>query len=183
MTPDEKEASAPSGLVDLFFTFTWLALRGFGGVLPVAQAALVEEKKWLNLAQFRELLSFGQVLPGPNVCNLALMIGDRFFGLRGALVALAGMLAVPAVVVMSLALIYAQLNTIPMVRDAMDGMAAVAAGLMVGTAIKLARGIHWGWMVGAALAFVAVAGLRLHLGWVLLVMLPVLIGLAWRQKA
>jgi len=32
-----------------------------------------------------EILAVAQVLPGPNVCNVALMIGDRFFGWRGAL--------------------------------------------------------------------------------------------------
>jgi chromate transporter len=75
---------------DLFRVFNRLALQGFGGVLPVAQRVLVEQQRWLSREQFVETLSLGQVLPGPNIVNMALMIGDRFFGLRGALAALAG---------------------------------------------------------------------------------------------
>jgi chromate transporter len=178
--PLMNQTNRPDSLADLFWTFTGLALRGFGGVLPVAQAALVEEKRWLSVAQFRELLAFGQVLPGPNVCNLSLMIGHQFFGLRGALVALAGMMTLPAVIVLVLATVYAQAHELIWVRAAMDGMAAVAAGLMVGTAIKLGKGLTWGWWAASVLAFVPVALLRWPVVAVLLCLLPIFLGAAWR---
>ena len=69
---------------EIFRVFNRLALQGFGGVLAVAQRELVERERWMTPAQFVELLSLGQVLPGPNIVNMALMIGDRFFGWRGA---------------------------------------------------------------------------------------------------
>src|SRR5882672_231809 len=68
----------------LFVAFTLLALQGFGGVLAIAQRVLVEQRRWVTREQFVEILAVGQVLPGPNVCNISLMIGDRFFGWRGA---------------------------------------------------------------------------------------------------
>jgi Chromate transporter len=71
---------------------TWLALQGFGGVLAVVQRVLVDQKGWLTNEEFVEDWAVAQVLPGPNVVNLALMIGDRYFGLRGGLAALAGIL-------------------------------------------------------------------------------------------
>jgi chromate transporter len=83
----------PRSLMHLFLVFTGLALRGFGGVLPWAQRVLVEERRWLSREQFIETLAFGQLLPGPNVCNVAIMVGDRWFGWRGAVAALGGMLA------------------------------------------------------------------------------------------
>ena len=52
------------------------------------QRELVERERWMTPAQFLELLSLGQVLPGPNIVNMALILGDRFFGWRGALAAL-----------------------------------------------------------------------------------------------
>jgi chromate transporter len=107
--------------------FTGLALRGFGGVLPWAQRVLVEERRWLTREQFVELLAFGQLLPGPNICNLALMAGDRWFGWRGALVALAGMLAAPAAVVLTIAIAYSRVADDPVVRRALVGMGAVSA--------------------------------------------------------
>ena len=127
----------PASTGELFSAFTWLSLQGFGGVLAVAQRELVERHRWLTKDEFVEMLSVGQVLPGPNVCNLALMIGDRYFGWRGAFAALAGMLAVPLVIVVALAALYGQLSAIPAVAGALRGMGAVAAGLIIATGFKL----------------------------------------------
>src|SRR5688572_15049061 len=92
----------PTSPRDLFVSFTWLALQGFGGVLAIVQREMVEKKRWLTPEQFLEDWAVAQVMPGPNVINLALMIGDRYFGLRGAVAAVAGMLAIPLVVILVL---------------------------------------------------------------------------------
>jgi chromate transporter len=161
--------------------FTGLALRGFGGVLPWAQRVLVEERRWLTREQFVELLAFGQLLPGPNICNLALMAGDRWFGWRGALVALAGMLAAPAAVVLTIAIAYSRVADDPVVRRALVGMGAVAGGMILGTALRLAAGqrARWGWLAFGAAAFVGVALLRLKLAWVVAALAPVAVAAAW----
>ena len=86
---------APRSQSELLRVFSALALQGFGGLLPIAQRGLVERRQWLTRDEFIEMLSVGQVLPGPNVVNLALMIGDCFFGWRGAFAALGGLLALP----------------------------------------------------------------------------------------
>ena len=78
----------PASLRALFIAFTWLALQGFGGVLVVVQRELVERKRWMSQEEFIEDWAVAQVLPGPNVVNLALMFGGRMFGLPGALTAL-----------------------------------------------------------------------------------------------
>jgi chromate transporter len=132
-----SDTPRPASPGDLFFTFTRLALQGFGGVLAVAQQELVERKRWLTRQEFVEMLALAQVLPGPNVVNLALMFGDRFFGLRGALAAVSGMLAVPMVIVMALTAAYAEFSRLALVSGALRGMGAVAAGLIIATAIKL----------------------------------------------
>ena len=129
---------APRSPGELLRVFSALALQGFGGVLPVAQRELVERRCWLTREQFFEMLSIGQVLPGPNVVNLALMIGDRFFGWRGAFAAMTGLLALPLVIVLTLAVLYARLASEAPVAGALRGMGAVAAGLIVAMALKLA---------------------------------------------
>jgi chromate transporter len=107
--PDHPQ---PASLLDLFVSFTLLALQG-GGVLAVVQRELVERKRWLTKEEFIEEWAVAQIMPGPNVVNLALMIGGRYFGLRGALTALAGMLAVPLLVVLALAVLHASLPMWP----------------------------------------------------------------------
>ena len=167
--------------------FTVLALQGFGGVLPVAQRELVEKRGWLTREQFVELLSMGQVLPGPNVVNLALMFGDRAFGLRGAVAALAGMLLVPMLVVLVLTVLYAQFAQIPAVTGALRGMGAVAAGLILSTGLKLAGALRRNAMgVPVCIAFagatvLATAWLRLPLVWVVLGLGSLAIAVAWRR--
>lgn len=127
----------PQSLQEVFWTFNWLALQGFGGVLAVVQRGIVEHKRWLSPEEFVEEWAVAQVLPGPNVINLALMLGDRYYGLRGAVAAVAGMLAVPTLLIIVLALVYAQYAAHPQVAGALRGMAAVASGLIAATGIKL----------------------------------------------
>ena len=175
----------PASPLDLFVSFTWLALQGFGGVLAVSQRVLCEDKRWLTKEQFLEMLAIGQVLPGPNVCNVALMVGDRFFGWRGAFAALGGMMAVPLLIVMALAVLYVEFAANPLVAGALRGMGAVAAGLIVGTALKLAPALRRNPMgvatcvaFGAA-TFVLVALLRFPLVWVLLGLGALACTVAW----
>ena len=189
-TTDETAAApqpTPASLRELFFAFTTLALQGFGGVLPVAQRELVERRGWLTRDQFVEMLAVSQVLPGPNVVNLALMFGDRVFGVRGAFTALAGMLLAPLVVVLVLTALYARFAQVPAVSGALRGMGAVAAGLIIATACRLlatlrtnplGRPLALGF---GALTCLASAWLRWPLVWVIAGLGAVSITLAWRR--
>jgi chromate transporter len=179
--------AAPASLRELFLAFTVLALQGFGGVLPVAQRELVEKHRWLTREQFVEMLAVSQVLPGPNVVNLALMFGDRCFGWRGAVVAFAGMMAVPTLIVLGLTLLYAEYARVPVVAGALRGMGAVAAGLVLSTAVKLAstlRTNRMGAWIGAAFAlltFVAIAWLHVPLVWIVLGLGVLGVAVAWSR--
>ncbi|MCY7306315.1 MAG: chromate transporter, partial [Rhodoferax sp.] len=84
IAPPTGQGRGPGSLTELFWAFTWLALQGFGGVLAVVQRELVERRQWLTLEEFVDEWSVAQILPGPNVINLALMLGGRYFGVRGA---------------------------------------------------------------------------------------------------
>lgn len=124
--------------------------------------------------EFIEDWAVAQIMPGPNVVNIALMIGGRYFGLPGAMAALAGMLTVPLILVLLLAMIYAHFAGHPGVAGALRGMAAVAAGLIVATGLKLAGtlktnplGLPICIALGSA-SFVGIALLRLPLAYVLL---------------
>jgi chromate transporter len=172
---------------ELFSAFTRLAMQGFGGVLPVAQRELVERLQWLTREQFLEMLSVAQVLPGPNIVNLALMIGNRFFGWRGAAAAITGILLAPLVVVLLLAVLARQLSAVPAVAGALRGMGVVAAGLVLSTALKLGSGLRrnaLGLPACAALVGVtalAVGWLRWPLVWVVLGLGLCAVALAWRK--
>jgi len=188
-TPSSGETPRPrpKSCADLFWSMTFLALQGFGGVLAVVQRELVERKRWLSREEFVEDWAVAQVLPGPNVVNLALMIGDRHFGMRGALAAVAGILCAPLVVVTLLAVLYSHWADHPQVAGALRGMGAVAAGLITATGLKLMPALR-GNPLGlplcgmlAALCFVGVGLLRIPLAWVLFGLGSLACVLAWRR--
>jgi len=175
----EAEVNSPSlprpdSLGALFWAISGIALQGFGGVLAVVQRELVEKKQWLTTEEFVEDWAVSQIMPGPNVVNLALIIGDRYFGWRGALAALAGMLTFPLLVVMALTIGLAGIGHLPAVQGALRGMGAVSAGLIAGTGIRLVpalRGNAMGTLACALIAasvFIAIAFLRVPLAWTLL---------------
>lgn len=164
----------PQSKTDLFVSFTWLALQGFGGVLAVVQRELVEKKRWMTREQFVEDWAVAQIMPGPNVVNLSMMIGGRYFGLPGAMAALAGMLTAPMVLVLLLAALYGSVADSAVAQNALRGMGAVAAGLVTATGIKLIAALDKNAMgMGACiflavLTFIAIGLLRWPLLWVLL---------------
>lgn len=177
----------PASCGALFRAFNRLALQGFGGVLPVAHRTLVEQERWLTAQQFVELLTLGQVLPGPNIINMAIIIGDRFFGWRGALAAVAGLLLVPMFIVLGLAVAYQNQAANPAVAGALRGMGAVAAGLILATGVKLARTVRGNPLglpacaaIGGA-TFALVGALRWPMVWVVLGLGGLGMALAWRR--
>lgn len=170
----EPALARPDSLSHLFWAFSRLALQGFGGVLAVAQRELVERLGWMSREEFVETLAVAQVLPGPNIVNISLMIGDRFFGLRGAMVALAGMMVFPAVIVLVLAALSTTWLASPRMSGALRGMGAVSAGLILATGLKLLPSLNknpvglWPGLALAALVFGATVWLKLPLFWIVL---------------
>lgn len=194
MTPD---ALTPSPALSirwpaLFIAFSRMALTGFGGVMPFAYHALVVKRRWLTELEFSQYLSFSQMLPGPTICNMAAMIGWRFARWQGAVAAFAGVLLGPMLLVLALGIAYARFATHPVVQHVLVGMSAIAAGLVIATALKMALGLsranaRWRQMAPTALIGVAAfAGVGV-MGWPLIavaaVLAPLSIALAWAQSA
>ena len=171
----------PASPAALFAAFNHLALQGFGGVLAVAQRELVERRRWMSQGAFLELLSIGQVLPGPNIVNMALIYGNRCFGWRGAFAALAGVMAVPLLIVLVLAWLWQQGAASPLAAGALKGMSLVAAGLIAATALRLAGALSRN-IMGAGVSALLVAGTVLAIGvmrWPLVAVLPGIGLAAW----
>ena len=188
--PALPPAAAPStlatripGRAELFFGYLRIGLLGFGGVAAWARRVIVEERHWLTEREYAEVLGLGQVLPGPNVGNAAVMIGRRFHGLQGALLATAGIYAAPLVILIGLCLFYDRYGQLPAVEPAMAGIAAGAAGMVIGTALKMMGKLKLdaGSVAILLLAAVAAAWLRLPLPLIVVVLAPASIALSLRR--
>ena len=116
-----------------------MALHGFGGVLPWARRAIVDEKRWMTAQEFNEAFAVSQFLPGANVVNLAVIFGGRLHGAAGAAVALAGLLLPPMAIVLVLGALYGRYGDIDALQRVLAGVAAAAAGLIGAIVIKMAQ--------------------------------------------
>ena len=151
---------------------------------PWARHIIVEERRWLTDREFAEILGIGQVLPGPNTINAAVIIGDRNQGIVGVLLCLLGQMAMPLVIVTALAVVYERVAAIPEVKAALIGAAAASAGLVLGTALKMIRNIRptaLSYAIGAA-GFAAIGLLRWPLVPVVLVLVPAAIAATWWER-
>ena len=171
------EISQPKSLWQLYLGFLSIGARSFGGVLPWAHRVLVEERRWIAEADFAEMIALCQFLPGPNVGNLSIVLGRRWFGVPGALAAFAGLMALPLVWVFALAILYADFSAHPTVKAVVTGVGIAGGGLFIGTAFKLARPIaRKPWGIALAVACFGV----ISLGRVsLFAVLPVAALLGW----
>ncbi len=145
-------------LSELFRGFATIGLLGFGGIGPIARHVIVERYQWLSEKEYATVLGMGQVLPGANTVNAAVMIGDRFQGLKGSLVGVAGLMVMPIMIIIVLAALYNQFSSHPMVSLTLNGAGAAAAGMVIGTGLKMAWRIHPGW-TGWVTVALAVAGI------------------------
>jgi chromate transporter len=135
----ELNVAPPRHLGELFLGFLWIGARSFGGVLPWAYRTMVEERRWMTHADFTETIGLCQFLPGPNIGNASIVLGKRWFGLAGSIVAFLGLMALPFIWVLALFALYNDFSSNALLKSIVTGVGAAGAGLFIGTAIKLGR--------------------------------------------
>lgn len=182
MSQDSAERRVST--LDLFLVFSRITLTSFGGALFWSHRALVEQHRWLTEVEFAETLALAQLLPGANGVNLAVLVGYRFGGWRGALAALGGFLAAPCGVIALLGLLHNRYGELPLVHAALTGMSAVAVGLLIATAMRMVvvlqrRLLPWAF---AVITFTAVGVMRWPFLAVVGVLAPFAIAAAWKDK-
>jgi chromate transporter len=189
MSPSPESVPPPPRvpLVAIFFLFLQIGLFSFGGgVLGWLYREVVEKRGWLRDTDFLGGLTVAQVMPGINVTNMAVYIGQRLRGVVGSAVAVVGVLTGPFFFVIGLLMIYGQIQQIAWAPNFMQGVATAAVGLFLSVGIKSIRknirGVgHYAVMLGIV---VAVGILRWPMVPVVLCLAPVSVALAWftREK-
>ena len=170
---------------DLFLAFFRITLSGFGGTLPWTRRMFVERKRWMTAQEFNEAYALCQFLPGPNIVNLTSVFGSRMRGPTGALAAWSGFLVLPFFVMVIAAILYRDYGDVEAVRRILSGIAPAAAGLLIATVTKMAAPMFSRFgpapFVLLAVAF-AIGVMRWPLLWVMVVLAPVSVALAWWRR-
>jgi chromate transporter len=185
MTPSETAPPpARKSPLEIFLAFSFITMMSFGGTGFWARLVLIEKRGWLTHAEYVGCHSLAQLLPGPNVFNIAVIIGHRFAGVPGSVAALSGLVMWPFLTMLGAGWLYAQYGEMEMVQRALNGIAAVAVGLAIANALKLSTVLpkHWRPWLFVGVTFAAIGVLRLPLIGVLAVLGPLGMALAWRER-
>lgn len=160
-------------------------MSGFGGVLPWARRTLVERDKILTSEEFSAILGICQIVPGPNIVNLAVCVGSRFGGARGAAASVLGLTLGPISLVMLLAVLYDHYSYLDSVKGLLRGISAVGVGLIASTGFKMLRDEfrYPAMLLVVIVTILAASYFHLGLGMVVLVASPLAIFLAWKKAS
>ena len=171
----------PIGKLELFIGFAEMGLCGFGGVATIARHVIVEKRRWMSEHDYAAILGIGQILPGGNIINMTIMLGDRFQGPLGSIIALGGLMLMPIAILLCLTTVYEHFADNPDVQGATVGAGAAAAGLVIGMGLKMGRALSLSWLhIGfAIITFVAMGILRLPFVLSILVLAPLCILATW----
>ncbi len=173
-------------LSELFVAFALISLQGFGGVLAWSRRMLVEERHWMTAEEFNDAYALCQFLPGPNVVNLSVVFGRRIRGPLGAAIALVGLLGPPFLIVVLISLLYARYGEIAALQRMLVGVAAAAAGLVMGTGAKMALPLFKNRRLVAPLValvtFASIGLMRWPIYFVLAILVPASIAIAWWMR-
>lgn len=169
----------------LFTSFLKVSLCGFGGGLIWARRVVVEQRHWMDEREFTETLTLCQLMPGPNIVGITVCVGAKLRGAVGAVAAVAGFILVPWTVGLAFGALVLDHAELAAVQKILGGLSAAAAGLLIGTGLRLLipHRTRWTALLVAAFAFVAMAFTRLPLPLVLLGLAPLSIALTVLVRA
>lgn len=183
--PPQHEGARHVSLLDLCTGFALISVLGFGGLGASSNYVIVERRRWLTAKEFVELFAICAILPGGNIMNATIMLGARYHGVLGAVLAMISLLILPLLILVGVVVTYDHFSYLPDVRAAIGGAASAAAGLIVATATKLGRGVVWRAapiFFGVA-TFLAIAYFRAPL-WLVVVLMgpPSVLAALWQGR-
>ena len=138
----------PTSLFKLFTTFFRIGLFTFGGgyaMIPLIERDVVERNGWLDKDMFVDLLAVAQSAPGVFAVNMAVFIGNKVRGRRGALAAAFGCVLPSVLIILLIALFFRQFRHIEVVNNVFMGLRPVVVALIAVPVFNLAKSARIGW--------------------------------------
>jgi chromate transporter len=174
----------PTRLRDIFWLFFQIGIMSFGGGLSAwLFREIVEKRKWLTATEFLSGLTLVQALPGVNMTNMSVYVGQRLRGVPGVLTALFGLLVGPFFILIGLSSAYHTIDDIAWSHAALAGLATSAVGLLLSMGVKAIRAFKpsIAHIVVLTIIVIAVGALRIPMVPVIIVMAPISVAIAWYE--
>ena len=138
----------PTSLLKLFATFFRIGLFTFGGgyaMIPLIENDVVERNGWLKKDEFLDLLAVAQSAPGVFAVNMAVFVGYKLRGKRGALAASFGCVLPSVVIILLIALFFRRFRHIEVVNNIFMGIRPVVVALIAVPVFNVAKSAKLGW--------------------------------------
>lgn len=168
----------------LFYSFLKIGLFTFGGgyaMIPIIQREIIEKRGWIAERDFLDLLTLAQSAPGPIALNMAVFVGYKLFGYRGAVTSLLGVVLPSFIIILIVAIFFSQIRDNAIVDAAFKGMRPVVVALMLAPMLGFVRDMRW-WMISIA-AMVSLAIWYLGFSPIYLLVVGAVVGILWAAFA
>jgi len=177
-SPEGAEPPGPDRirLSRLARVFAWIGLTSVGGGrFAFFYDALVVRRRWVRTEEFVQDLTLSQIVPGPTFSNIAVALGFRLGGWRGALWGGVALVVPGALILLALAVLYFQGGVVPSSGGVMRGMSAAVVGLVFAATSRVivAAVKDWRAPLIAAVMFTLIAGMRVNTALAILIVVPV----------
>ena len=164
----------------LFWSFLKIGAFTFGGgyaMIPLIEREVIDRRRWVERAAFLDLLTLAQSAPGPIALNTAVFVGYKVRGLRGAVASLMGIVVPSFLIILLIAILFADIRHNAWVEAAFRGMRPAVVALIIFPVIKLSQGMHR----AMYLVIIATAAAIHWLGWspIGILFAAALLGIAW----
>lgn len=127
-------------LLQLFLVFMQIGVLSFGGGLSaimLVQQVIVEQRGWLTMQQYTDIVTIAEVTPGPMGLNAATFVGTQLGGIGGAIIATIGFLLPSLIIVLALAYFFFRFNKIKGVHTVVDTVKPPIAAIIVGAGFSI----------------------------------------------
>ena len=148
--------------LQLFISYLKIGFFGFGGgyaMLSLIQNEIVEQRGWITVSQFADIVAVSQMTPGPIAINSATYIGYTIGGFWGSVVATVAVCLPALTVMLALTKFFLKLKDNRYVHGVISGMRPVVVGMIAAAALLLIFPEqsadssfidHWSWILFAA---------------------------------
>lgn len=137
-------------LPQLFGSFFKIGAFTFGGgwaMISLIEREIVDKRRWIERAEFLDLLAVAQSLPGILAVNISVVVGDKLRGMRGSIAAAAGTILPSFMIILAIAMFLTPetITSSPTLTAIFKGIRPVVVALIVTPVITSARaaGLSW----------------------------------------
>ena len=131
----------------LFWSFLQVGLFSIGGgyaAMPLIQGQVVEQRLWLTMDEFTNLVTIAEMTPGPIAVNAATFVGIRIAGVGGAVVATLGCIAPSLLLVSLLAYVYYRYQSLSLLQSVLGSLRPAVVALIASAGLSILLQVLFG---------------------------------------